>query len=132
MPILYTIGYGNRQPSEFFAMIPEGTTIIDVRRRANGWNRAYEETALRERFGVAYLHWPALGNSYRGTKDEWIPEGGWGNACDFLDAAASLLTCKPCTDIILMCAESDPMKCHRRFVAEEIAARVPGLEIVHL
>jgi uncharacterized protein (DUF488 family) len=32
----------------------------------------------------------------------------------------------------LLCCEADYRRCHRRFVAEEIARRAPGLGIVHL
>lgn len=135
MPTLYTIGYGNRKPEEFFALIPNGATIIDVRRSARGWSSEYSAKRMGERMGNLYLYWPALGNSFHGSHNQWIPEGGWGLANDFLEALASLartLEQQGQPPIVLLCAESDPQRCHRRFVAEEVAKRVDGLEIVHL
>jgi len=65
MTTLYTIGYGNRQPEEFFSMIPEGVIVIDVRRSTGAWCQAYIESRLRERLGARYQWWRALGEYER-------------------------------------------------------------------
>ena len=128
---LYTIGYGDRQPAEFFAMLPEECTLIDVRRRPSGrWHYGYGRDALTRRYGRRYLSWPALGNA---TEDpnRWIPALGITAARDCLDALLSLGEHSN-SPIVLMCAERDYRYCHRRFIAEELAALVPGLEVIHL
>lgn len=129
---LYTIGYGNRQPEDFFAMLPEGCTLIDVRLRPGGWHGAYHRRALERRMPARrYLWYPQLGNT-SGVPDRWTPPATTApetSTTDVLDAISVLVTKMPC---VLLCAEIDPQRCHRRFVAEEIARRVPGLEIVHL
>jgi hypothetical protein len=127
---LYTIGYGNRQPDDFFAMLPADCTVIDVRRSPRGWHAEYGEQRLRARLGRRYLSWPALGNS-SGSADTWTPAEGVAHAWGFLDALISHIETGG-VPVVLMCAEADPLQCHRRFVAEEIARRVPGLQFVHL
>ena len=128
--VLYTIGYGNRQPEEFFAMLPEDCTLIDVRRNPTGWHGEYKEPAMRRRLGRRYLSWPALGNC-SGMKDKWVPAHGMAEAWACIEALCSHLETGG-VPVVLMCSEADPMTCHRRFVAEEVARRIPGLQVVHL
>ena len=52
------------------------------------------------------------------------------NAADELDALAAELPRAPRT--ALLCLEADPAGCHRRVVAEALAQRLPGLELIDL
>jgi uncharacterized protein (DUF488 family) len=126
---LYTIGYGNRKPEAFFAMLPEGAKIVDVRRSPTGWHQAYCLPGLKARLGDRYRWRGALGNGTNGTADHWDKLPG---ADDWLVGFAFWYKAYGGTPVVLLCAEADYQRCHRRFVAEEIARRVPGLEIVHL
>ena len=128
--ILYTIGYGNRQPEAFFALLPEGCTVIDVRRSPRGWHAEYGKKRLRARLGRRYLSWTALGNS-SGTAETWAPAEGIAAAWACIQAMCIHMETDD-TPVVLMCAEADPLQCHRRLVAEEVARRVPGLQVVHL
>lgn len=125
--ILYTIGYGNRQPRDVFALIPPGAGIIDVRRDPRGWHQSYTARAMKTTFGARYRSIPALGNLSTDPA-VWIPVNP-AAARQHIQLLAHAVTDKP---HVLLCAESDHQKCHRRFIAEQIAALAPGLEIVHL
>ena len=130
---LYTIGYGNRPPAEFFALLPADCTLIDVRYKPGGWSPSYNKSALEQRLGRRYLHFPALGNA-SGSADIWTPPLVLApDVPDILEALVSLMQCDATTGpVVLMCAEREANRCHRRLVAQALAERVPGLEIVHL
>jgi len=129
MSKLYTIGYGNQPPEYFFARIPDDARIIDVRQRANSQFRpAYCGSALKAKFAERYHHEKNLGNPERNT-DCWQPESHEAAHQSMLLIASRIITGMV---YVLMCAELDPERCHRRFVAQAIAELVPGLEIVHL
>jgi uncharacterized protein YeaO (DUF488 family) len=51
-------------------------------------------------------------------------------AAEELDRLADELAHGPAT--ALLCLEEDPAGCHRRVIAEALATRAPGLEVVDL
>jgi uncharacterized protein (DUF488 family) len=128
--ILYTIGYGNRQPEAFFALLPADCTLIDVRRNPTGWHGEYKAPSLRRRLGRRYLSWPALGN-ISGKASVWMAPHNHATTVKYLEALASHVQTGGCP-VVIMCSEADPQQCHRRFVAERVAEMVHGLRIVHL
>lgn len=134
--IIYTIGYGNRTPEQFFAMLPslDSATLIDVRYSPRGWHIGYSRKQLERKFGDAYLWFRLLGNT-SGSADTWVPPTP-DNGVSAEDALQGIAECmqhgmKTFANVILMCAEVDHARCHRRFVAEALAA-LTGAEIVHL
>lgn len=133
MSKLFTIGYGNRKPDEFFALIPDGAVVIDVRAYPTcKWQFSYREHGLRAQLcpngEQRYFPIQSLGN-VSGTADTWqSPDEMLAHA--WMDLIADGI--RQGITYCLLCAELDPNRCHRRFVAEEIARRVPGCEIVHL
>lgn len=131
---IYTIGYGGRKPTDFFALIPEGAMVIDVRRYPKGWEPAYCHDGLKARFGNCYLSVPSLGNISK-DPNVWEPAQGQEAADIALHATAQMMHAFEALNtsgIVLMCAEEDPNRCHRRIVAEKVAELVTGLEIIHL
>jgi len=66
-----------------------------------------------------------------GKPDVWEPAEGGDHALDAVKTLASRIISLRHT-YVLMCAEIDPQRCHRRFVAESIILHVPGLQVVHL
>ena len=126
---IYTIGYGNRQPEDFFKLLPASGLIIDVRRLPRAWHGAYHARQLKKRLGDRYRSEPAFGNRAN-TGDVWQPvnpDFAYANIPSMGESVRQGMT------YILLCAEQDPQRCHRRLVAEAIARHASGTAtIVHL
>ena len=140
---VFTIGHGTRAAAELVACLEEAgaRTLVDVRRfpasrRHPQFNRAELEETLRQA-GFAYLHAADLGGRRSGEPREdrfaCIESRGFRSyvARMCLPAwqealAGALAAPAPC----FMCAETLWWRCHRRFIAELLAAR--GYEVVHL
>ena len=140
---VFTLGHGTRPADELVACLLDADvrTLVDVRRfpgsrRHPQFNRgALEETLAAA--GIAYRHAGELGGRRSGEPGEdrfacvetpgfrsylaRMGQPAWQQAL-----AAALADPTPC----FMCAETLWWRCHRRFIAELLAAR--GHEIVHL
>jgi uncharacterized protein (DUF488 family) len=139
----HTIGHGTRQAAELVAVLAEAgvQTLVDVRRfpgsrRNPQFGRAALEATLAAA-GIAYRHAEELGGRLSGEPGE----GRFGciRVAAFRSYAARMGTAEwqlaldtalsepaPC----FMCAETLWVKCHRRLIAELLAAR--GHEVIHL
>jgi uncharacterized protein (DUF488 family) len=140
---VFTIGHGTRSAEELVASLAEvgARTVVDVRRfpgsrRNPQFNRDALAATLGEA-GVEYLHAPELGGRRSGEPGEerfgCIREAAFRSYAarmgrpEWQDALASTLAeADPC----FMCAETLWWRCHRRLIAELLAAR--GHEVVHL
>jgi uncharacterized protein (DUF488 family) len=140
---VFTIGHGTRAAAELVACLEEAgvRTLVDVRRfpgsrRHPQFNKAELEAEL-EGSGFAYRHAAELGGRRSGEPGEErfaciesrgfrsyvarMRQPAWQDAL-----ATALAEPVPC----LMCAETLWWRCHRRFIAELLAAR--GYDVVHL
>jgi uncharacterized protein (DUF488 family) len=140
---IHTIGHGTRSLDELIACLSgaDVRTLVDVRRfpgsrRNPQFNRPPLEAALAEA-GIAYRHAVELGGRLSGEPGEErfacirvaafrsyaarMTTAAWQDAL-----AAALAEPAPC----FMCAETPWFKCHRRLIAEQLAAR--GEDVVHL
>jgi uncharacterized protein (DUF488 family) len=140
---LFTIGHGTRSIDELVACLDEAEvqTLVDVRRfPASRRNPQFNRDALAASLadaGIAYRHAEALGGRRSGEPGEErfsciqvqafrsyaarMGDPAWQEAL-----AATLAEPQPC----VMCAETPWWRCHRRLIAELLAAR--GHEIFHL
>jgi uncharacterized protein (DUF488 family) len=140
---VYTIGHGRRPAEELVACLREAgvRTLVDVRRiprsRRNPQFSQDELAATVEGSGFAYRHAEELGGLRSGEPGEerfaclriaafrsYAARMGLPAWQDAL--AAALAEPSPC----FMCAETSWLRCHRRMLAELLAAR--GHEVVHL
>jgi uncharacterized protein (DUF488 family) len=138
-----TVGHGTRPAAELVEILLGAgvRTVVDVRRfpgsrRNPQFGRAALEGTLAQA-GIAYRHAEALGGRLSGEPGEdrfgcirvaafrsyaaRMGTAGWEEAL-----ATALAEPAPC----LMCAETQWVRCHRRLIAELLAAR--GHEVVHL
>ena len=128
MHTLYTLGYTGIQPQEIAdAAQRAGAVIADIRISPRSRHPQWDGETLKKVWGSSYVHIPQLGNkNYKG-------DYGVGIMLAKPDSGAQLvqvwLNRMP---VILLCACEHWMTCHRRNAAEYIAARNPGLEVVHL
>ena len=140
---VFTIGHGTRPVEELLECLAAAgvRTLVDVRRfPGSRRNPQFNQAALAESLagtGIAYLHEIELGGRRHGEPGEErfsclrtpafrsyvarMATDEWQRAL-----AAALAEPSPC----FMCAETPPSRCHRRFIAELVAAR--GHEVVHL
>jgi uncharacterized protein (DUF488 family) len=145
MPRLYTIGYERLLPPELVneLRLAGVKRLIDVRYRPQSRRPGMSKTrlgALLGDHGIAYEHRRALGTP---PDIRWFFKHGRSaegraafrehveaTASEDLDALAAELDRAPAT--ALMCLEAEPAECHRRVLAEQLAVRRPGLEVVDL
>ncbi|HTK24642.1 MAG TPA: DUF488 domain-containing protein [Gaiella sp.] len=138
-----TIGHGTRTTDELLETLQEAgvETLVDVRRfPGSRRNPQFGQAALAvelERASIEYVHAPDLGGRRSGVPGEdrfgclrvaafrsyaaWMSSSEWQQAID--DA---LRRDNPC----FMCAETLPWRCHRRLIADLLAAR--RVHVVHL
>ena len=142
---LYTIGYEKLLPPELVneLRVAGVQRLLDVRYRPQSRRPGMSKTRLGELLGdhgIAYEHRKALGTppdirwffkhnrtaEGRAAFERHIED----NHAQDLDQLARELEHAPPT--ALMCLEADPAVCHRRVLAERLAARIPGLQVVDL
>ena len=138
---IHTIGHGRRTIQELVECLQESGrhTLVDVRRYpASRRNPQFNQKPLAEGLqaaGIDYRHAVALG----GLRTDEAGEDRFGCLGPFASYAArmgstewqaALTDALAEPDPVFMCAETPWQRCHRRFIAELLAAR--GHEIVHL
>jgi uncharacterized protein (DUF488 family) len=140
---VWTIGHGTRTSEEFVATLQEAgvETLVDVRRYPGSRrNPQFNQTMLAAELAsadIAYRHAPDLGGRRSGVPGEdrfaclRVPAfrsyAAWMSSREWQQAIAEALgLAHPC----FMCAETLPWRCHRRLIADLLAAR--DVEVVHL
>jgi uncharacterized protein (DUF488 family) len=127
---LWALGHGRRPIEELLAALRAHRieVLADVRSIPfSKRNPQFSQAALRasvEAAGIAYEHRPALG----GRREEPYPQAM--EQEDWQAAFAALLALAEKKRTCILCAETDPLRCHRRFLAERAAAQ--GWEVVHI
>jgi len=138
-----TIGHGTRSADELVETLHEAgvETLVDVRRfPGSRRNPQFNQAALAaelDRAAIAYVHLPDLGGRRSGVPGEerfaclrvpafrsyaaWMSSSAWQQAL-----TEALGRDDPC----FMCAETLPWRCHRRLIADLLAAR--RVHVVHL
>jgi uncharacterized protein (DUF488 family) len=144
---LYTIGFTQKRAEVFFELLRQHGVqrLVDIRLNPGGQLAGFAKQDDLPYFlsklatGCQYAHMPELAptkeilSDYRSDSD-WskyvmrfealmderrVPESL--NRADF----ETLTSC-------LLCSEPTPEQCHRRLVAERLAAHWPDVEIIHL
>jgi uncharacterized protein (DUF488 family) len=145
-PGIWTVGHGARPIEGLAAVLHDAGVerLVDVRRypgsrRHPQFSRANLEHSLTES-GIAYEWWgEELGGRRTPAEPTRHPE--WKDAAfrgfaDHLDtpvaqtALERLVTSAAARATAVMCAETDWQRCHRRLIADALAAR--GLDVSHL
>jgi len=147
--LLCTIGFAGKSAEEFFRLLQEAQVekLIDIRLNRGGQLSGfakYPDLAffLQEVAGIGYAHEPQLApasdllDSYRETKDWAAYEVGFLALMKQRSIPQSLDAVAWPARATLLCSEPGPEKCHRRLVADLLAAywRSQGhhVEIRHL
>ncbi len=142
---LYTIGFTKKSAEEFFGLLKNAGVerVIDVRlnnvsQLAGFAKRDDLRYFLKEICHADYLHMPDLAPT-KELLDNVRKDGvAWSTyEKDFLRLINNrkiekLLSKKSAGQACLLCSEETPDHCHRRLVAEYLAEKWGGVEIVHL
>ena len=145
---LYTIGFTQKSAEEFFELLrTHGVKkLVDIRVIPNGQLSGFARQADLPYFlhaladGCAYEHRLELAPTRQLLKDYRTDGGDWERYVvgfeQLMDQRGIPHTLEradfeagPCC---LLCSEATPEQCHRRLVAERLAAAWPDVEIIHL
>ena len=144
---LYTIGFTQKRAETFFEILRQHgiQRLVDIRvspdGQLSGFARRDDLPYFLSRLadGCRYIHVPELAPTKEILKD-YRSDSDWSRYVERFEALmdernipatlsqADFETLTSC----LLCSEATPEKCHRRLVAERLAAHWPGLEIIHL
>jgi len=143
---IYTIGFQGKTAEEFFEALKGAgiRRLVDVRLRNNSHlagfaRRVHLEYFLKEICGADYVHEPLLAPTVE-LLDSWRAKTlPWD---EYEKRFGALLKQRKIEDVIdksvfsvpsvLLCSEPKAERCHRRLVAEYLAGKWGGAEIVHL
>ena len=146
MSAIYTIGFTRKSAESFFELLRAAGvgTLVDIRLHNRSQLAGFAKRDdlawfARELAGIEYLHVPELAptqdlfDAFKKRGGSWEAlEQGFRRVMEQRGAYErfdrKLLRRSPC----LLCSEAAPEHCHRRLVAEALAATEPGLRVVHL
>jgi uncharacterized protein (DUF488 family) len=142
---VWTIGHSTRTLPDFLDLLRDARIhrLVDVRRypasrRHPHFGEGRLSRALEEH-GVAYRHEPALGGHREPAPDSvnlfWRLPAFRGYADymgtpEFAPALARLAAEAEAAPTAILCAEADPLRCHRQLVADALVAR--GMRVRHI
>ena len=144
---LYTIGFTQKRAETFFELLRRNGVqrLVDIRVSPDGqlagFARKDDLPYFLDRLahGCGYIHLPELAPTKEILK-EYRTDGDWERYVwrfeDLMDERG-IPTALSREDFetqvsCLLCSEATPEQCHRRLVAERLAAHWPDVEIVHL
>lgn len=143
--MLVTIGHSNHTLAAFLELLTAQRValVADIRRipkssRHPHFSRDALDAALAGA-GIGYRHFEALGGMREAHPDS--PNGAWREPAfqgyadhmatlQFRAALEELVALSRTQTVAAMCAEADPLACHRQLLAD--AAVAMGLDVVHL
>ncbi len=129
MPEIYTIGYGNRKFEDFVSLMKRFNIklVADVRSfPTSKWPEFVKENLQKvlPANGIGYIHLRELGGYRRGGYKAYM------KTADFKEGLKTLMQLARERPTTVMCVESSPSACHRRFIAKRLRRR--GWEVVHI
>jgi uncharacterized protein (DUF488 family) len=147
--LLCTIGFAGKTAEQFFALLRDAGVkqLIDVRQnragQLSGFAKHPDLSFFLDAIGnIEYAHEPLLApapellKSYRKAKDWPAYEAAFLEAMRERGVPEALDTSSWASQVALLCSEPGPEKCHRRLVADLLAAhwRACGdqVEVRHL
>lgn len=138
LPLVMTIGHSTRTIEEFIGLLQAhgATCVVDVRtvprsRHNPQFNKDSLPRSLKKA-GLGYVHMPGLGGLRHAKSDS--PNAGWQNASfrgyadymqtpEFAQSIVELIHLANQGQIVLMCAEAVPWRCHRSLIADALLVR---------
>ncbi len=143
--VVFTIGHSTRALDAFISLLQAHfvTMVVDIRtvprsRHNSQFNSETLPGNLRTA-GMGYVHMPGLGGLRHARKDS--PNTGWHNSsfrgfADYMQTEEfernleELIHLAKSEQIVLMCAEALPWRCHRSLIADVLWVR--GVRVEHI
>jgi uncharacterized protein (DUF488 family) len=136
--LVMTVGHSTRTLDEFIHLLQiHGVTcVVDVRTVPRSWhNPQFNKDSLPlslKKANLGYIHMPGLGGLRHAKSDS--PNMGWRNASfrgyadymqtsEFAQNLEELICLVNQGQIVLMCAEALPWRCHRSLIADALLVR---------
>jgi uncharacterized protein (DUF488 family) len=142
---IFTIGFTKKTAEQFFSLLdrPDLKRVVDIRLNNHSQLAGFTKSAdlrffLQQVVGKEYVYLPQLAPSadmlsdYRNNKGDWAAYER-----DFI----ALMKQRRVEETVpielldggcLLCSEATPEQCHRRLVAEYLAAEWPDVAVEHL
>jgi uncharacterized protein (DUF488 family) len=145
--ILYTIGFTQKRAETFFERLRQNgiRNLVDIRVNPHGQLAGFARQEDLPYFlrqladGCTYAHMPelvptkAILKEYRANRDWPRYVARFETLMDERNIPAALRPEVFYNQVCcLLCSEATPEQCHRRLVAERLAAQWPEVAIVHL
>jgi uncharacterized protein (DUF488 family) len=144
---LYTIGFTQKTAQEFFETLHthQVQVLIDIRLRPAGQLAGFAKQEDLPYFldrladGCQYRHMPELAPT-KDILDGYRADHDWPKYAVHFEALLDERNIPHTLErdffeeftCCLLCSEATPEKCHRRLVAERLAASWPNVEVIHL
>lgn len=146
MTTLYTVGHSQRSLDDLLAVLRAAgiATLVDVRRRPQSLRHPqFDEDSLRSAAATAGMqyHWagrqlggqraPHADSPHRALADDGLR--GYADYMDqdaFAKAATQLAGLAGRAPTAILCAEREPLHCHRSLIADYLTLQ--GVEVIHL
>lgn len=144
---VYTIGFTQKRAEAFFGLLRDKgiRRLVDIRLNPGGQLAGF---AKKEDLpyllshlagGCGYIHLPELAPTKQ-VLGTYRADGNWERYAVAFQALMDARGIPTALDreaferdvSCLLCSEATPEHCHRRLVAERLAASWPGVEVVHL
>ena len=112
---LLTIGYGGKKPSKFFDEIKnlDPEKLVDIRKNPfKAYLGCYTKQYIEKKFKNEYIWIKELGNETRSLPPKLVNEE--------IGFRKLENVCRDCSRIVLLCAEKDESRCHRKYVKEKM------------
>lgn len=128
---ILTFGYGNRKDYDLLLKYLQEFDVkclVDVRIRPRAWSRRWYGEQIKKLCisrNIKYISQTSLGNI--SGKGNWIPP----NQAEADAALEEIAEIARKGTVLLLCAEMNPHRCHRREVADCLAKLV-SLPVEHL
>ncbi len=127
---IYTLGTGMRSLNEFLKIIKQNriNIVADVRRFPTSRFEEFKKETLNQtciKEGIDYIY---FGNELGGFRS-----GGYERYTEteeFIKGINELAKIAHSKTICIICAETLPWKCHRRFIAKKLMEM--GYEVIHI
>ena len=127
---IYTLGASNRSIEEFLEILKayQIQTVIDVRRwPTSKWFEHFKKENLKkilEENNIDYFHFEKLGGYRTGGYEEYT------KTKEFKEALKELIKIAKRKNVLIVCAEKLPWKCHRAYISRELESK--KFEIIHI
>jgi uncharacterized protein (DUF488 family) len=145
MPFILTVGHSTRDLESFIDLLKrqEVEKVVDIRTiPRSSHNPQFNRETLPDRLKAAkigYIHLAGLGGLRHAHRDS--PNAGWRNSsfrgfADYMQTEEFEKNLKILIDlsrreqVVLMCAEALPWRCHRSLVAD--ALKIRGIAVEHI